>query len=1135
MSTSCVLSPYGSYLSQGNCEDATTCANTWRCARHLDENGNPEVDPETGVPVLPGSPIFVSDGQFASADQCMCYVCNVDEATNTATCSPTDGVQGEHADSACGDTCNYGWACDQGVLNWRQGGTHGPELTQCSYVCDGSGGRRLVEPGENLDGVAWEDANCFDCLAENSGPVPTQADQLGQVPTAASACTYSCTAGDKLYDPAGIATENLLCYQCESGDTPVPVDGLSGQVGADAVCAYECDVEGQKVWLDGGVAHADLNCFDCTGDHAYTPVPGTAGGEFGEDGGACYYWCDADGGGAVTNLSAAQRAEAQDAGTLGTVARETNTEVTCYSCDGGPGPDSACSAVSQTVGDYATSAACDADPSAQCGWGFGCEGDACAVNDTAPRGRTQQECQMDSVEQCGWGYGCFSSFACVDGASCVGVPDSQCAQGDITCYSSEAECVEQSACLHAVCDNPFPHEYTLVRAANNNVPLNAGGKFRLELYSNVDGVAWYASNTTDANNTPFLEVGVRDFVNEAGTREVQVAFRGMISFAYGSDPSTPPASYDAMWSGDSASYSYPEFRTVATDISADDCLIFDSIFMSGAKGGEQGVFTKLSSSGQDVAYSYLKPEPVCPVDSVDQFLTSGFWTTEGGGNLYLPTVGIKRLALNTVSIEGDLAVRRYNAQSGDWYVRHETPLGSSQATLRVYVVLGDRQLSVARTGLDVCNFGDFFLSNPGTPELPRLVMNQQACNSDAGCSTFDTGGPDSAGLILTRAYAGDSPPASPAGCGSPPWGTGDRWRVYENGVAQTEGERAFQLLSAGTQPDGFTRYNASGGTSGSTVSTWVRDYKVVERVGSGYGPVRYVDLKFSGQLMNGMGNYYSLNAAGVGTVGTPGLVEIARWEPGSAGYDDCFDIDAIDLAAVPSTLSSGSTTMVLQREGVCNAGHTDGPGSADGEFVGHIPGTSGSSPTAGYGCECPPNSNSDCVCASPFMQGTRWSVRNSFGTGDILDDTTLTRTATVEPNAWGFKTERWKMDARLGWIIHEQILWNKHRFWVFTKLPGGRTISGSTIITTDGQECTVEDFMNTDDGSRTKMVVDRNYCDSEDGCNWESVCTSTGANGDMQCTSNPVSDAGFIVDDDESHRMFLENVACVAPAPCLWP
>lgn len=391
-----------------------------------------------------------------------------------------------------------------------------------------------MEPGESYaETSSWDALQCYSCDPAVEDPVPTTSGEVGDV-NQADTCTYTCVDGSKVFEPTGLTAPDLKCYQClgGQGSVPQPVDGVDGYVEVGDTCTYACDGQGNKVYnADGSVDYDNFGCYECTGGHDYTPVQEgstktkTVGG-FDNDGGKCWYWCNDESSPEV--IVGATRDGLDDPSQ---VAQQTLGDVACWTCEGDPGPDSACSPVTQGVGQFSSAETCDTDSSAQCGWGYGCENDSCAITSSAARGRTEEECKFDSTDKCGWGYGCFNKFACVDGISCAPVPEEECsanggADGKFVCHDSADECVANSACsiVAVECpENPFGGKWRLVNG-DTGEKVYDGDDFDFNYYTtNTLGVETFQSSVR--SGAPFTsEIRFKDFIDEAtGNRIISVS------------------------------------------------------------------------------------------------------------------------------------------------------------------------------------------------------------------------------------------------------------------------------------------------------------------------------------------------------------------------------------------------------------------------------------------------------------------------------------------------------------------------------------------------------------------------------------------------------------------------------------
>ena len=670
--TTCILSPYGTYDTVDGCNSSEICGMRWRCARHATADGRYELDPETGEEVLPGNPIMAHDGTYNTPEEVVCYECVVDSANETATCQATDGVQGTSSDDTCGGACNYGYDCEEGTLVWKQGGRFGPELTSCEYVCDGAGGKMLVNPGESHPETStWSDLRCHTCDPEFINPTFTMTGEIGDV-NENDVCKYTCVDGDKVFDPEGDGLSVIGCYQCLGGDVAEPVDGIGGEMGLNGfneghVCTYACDGEGNKVYYDGGAVHNTFECYECNGGHEYTPVVNGSGAGldvgFPDDGGKCWYQCNDEA--SPHALSKSVRDGLSDPSA---VARQTIGEVACWTCDGDPGPDSGCAQVTNGVGQFSSAEACDADSGAQCGWGYGCENDACAITAFSSRGRSEEECKMDSVDKCGWGYGCFNKYACVDGTACAAVPDEECtadggADGKLVCHDSVDACIQNSQCTTAVvaCDDPLKGVWHIHRSFWETDMLTGQQTgpnvitFAEQPGVDANGYTWYVSSVTFANGAPIVEIGLRD-VNDGTVRTISMKFRG----DYWVSEGTPQGQYWSKTSVDAGTFENPAEIVIAENFPMGECFVFDSMDLGRACGEDRCIgniatviLQREETCGDDV-WSGQFPEDVngilspneCPAFrcNFDPLVTNGPWAQyrgilPDGQRVYLNTPG----------------------------------------------------------------------------------------------------------------------------------------------------------------------------------------------------------------------------------------------------------------------------------------------------------------------------------------------------------------------------------------------------------------------------------------------------------------------------------------------------------------
>jgi len=309
---SCNLSPYGSYLTPEDCtKREAVCGGLWRCARKLD-NGQFEVDPVTGDPVMPGNPILASiidGGAYGSPEECKCYTCNVDTQGETATCEVTDGVQGDHSDNTCDQKCNFGYSCHEDTLVWEENGQL-PADAQCVYVADGTGQPRLATSDEIASGVptsSFPNFKGFTCSPTSNAPVTVPDGELG-IRREDESCRYTCDNGTKMLSEDASVSEpplDLKCFKCVGDETPVPVaSGKDGDVDdAGDVCRYTCE-DGSKVYMHDGETYDSLNCYRCAGGED-TPeaISGTTRGNH-PDTGTCKYTCLKHGGDEVRKVYA---------------------------------------------------------------------------------------------------------------------------------------------------------------------------------------------------------------------------------------------------------------------------------------------------------------------------------------------------------------------------------------------------------------------------------------------------------------------------------------------------------------------------------------------------------------------------------------------------------------------------------------------------------------------------------------------------------------------------------------------------------------------------------------------------------------------------------------------------------------
>jgi hypothetical protein len=106
----CKLSPFGTYDTQENCSQDTNCSARYRCAKDviLVDGVRGENDVFGTFHPL-GQPLIASDGVFSTPEECQCYTCD----PAGGGCGPTtDGSNGTHSESTCGNACVYGYAAN---------------------------------------------------------------------------------------------------------------------------------------------------------------------------------------------------------------------------------------------------------------------------------------------------------------------------------------------------------------------------------------------------------------------------------------------------------------------------------------------------------------------------------------------------------------------------------------------------------------------------------------------------------------------------------------------------------------------------------------------------------------------------------------------------------------------------------------------------------------------------------------------------------------------------------------------------------------------------------------------------------------------------------------------------------------
>lgn len=537
----CVLSPYGTYDTSGVCNESEECGYGWKCSA-------------AGVPVLaPG-------GTKASAEDCLCWECT---ETGCVTNDAGDGSYRERADcdTVCTDKIDSYTCSPTGPVKVFGGEIDNAD--DCKYTCE-DGSPRVATAGEEQD--IFQNVKCGSCLGTNKVALTTTTGRLGDIDNGAE-CTYTCepsgASSTKTFQLGGTPLDQLNCYNCDPGavnpDVAAPMSGTVGGNHPDiSACTYTCDGQGGKLYRPGENAYSEFECYNCDGNPAYVPVPEGQTGSFAGQG-SCEYWCVDRQKVAVTDQERTQDLTGRTVDNI--------TDVKCWRCEGDAGPDSWCGKVpDRSQGVYESLEECDANPTAQCGWGYGCENDECGISSLAPRERSEEECKMDSTDKCGWGYGCYTKFACLDGVACAGVPDAEC--DTLTCYDSADACVASSACSATVvsCENPFAGEWRIHRS-DEYTPIYDGNALFSFTPGQNDGYQWYSS-TVSASGEPVIQIGIRDTI-EGSQRVVRAKFKGLNNGA-------------SFWSmngdGDRGSLAAPVSIVIAEFPAENtDCFMMDSI------------------------------------------------------------------------------------------------------------------------------------------------------------------------------------------------------------------------------------------------------------------------------------------------------------------------------------------------------------------------------------------------------------------------------------------------------------------------------------------------------------------------------------------------------------------------------
>lgn len=106
----CKLSPFGTYETQETCSQDTNCSARYRCAKDVIEVDGVRGENDVFGTFHPlGTPLIASDGLYNTPEECQCYTCD----PGGAGCVPTtDGSNGTHAESTCGNACVYGYAAN---------------------------------------------------------------------------------------------------------------------------------------------------------------------------------------------------------------------------------------------------------------------------------------------------------------------------------------------------------------------------------------------------------------------------------------------------------------------------------------------------------------------------------------------------------------------------------------------------------------------------------------------------------------------------------------------------------------------------------------------------------------------------------------------------------------------------------------------------------------------------------------------------------------------------------------------------------------------------------------------------------------------------------------------------------------
>ena len=244
---------------------------------------------------------------------------------------------------------------------------------------------------------------------------------------------------------------------------------------------------------------------------------------------------------------------------------------------------------------------------------------------------TSAECELDSVAQCGWKYDCLvdAKYACIDGLSVAAVPKAQCdTNTDLTCYDTVMEVVNATGntCNQTVglCDetNQLSGNWLLHRSAEYNPIFGEAGGNRVLTFTSdhvdSDGFHWHVSNETDNEVNPrhVLEIGLREELT-IDARKISIKFRGRMLWT---DVTFADTEYFDFWSENStsistSSYDSPDEIPLATipwsESEEYSCYALESIDLGLLPDGSV-VRGLLDGTTEEVFPMLLQREDMCP-------------------------------------------------------------------------------------------------------------------------------------------------------------------------------------------------------------------------------------------------------------------------------------------------------------------------------------------------------------------------------------------------------------------------------------------------------------------------------------------------------------------------------------------